>query len=242
MRFERGMIGTGVRKGDSLALGAPLVQKKQGNFTKRGKAKQEYIKKMAHMDCTIGLEDGVRRVLKEEIEEIFDSDEEFSEEDMIDLNLNAIVLDEGMIFGTLDEAKLAWLRYDIPYERQMHYIYFDGIFDVILSRCAHVDVLSSSSIQKKNLALQTIKKLEQVMTEDNDQGDVQVVVSNVGAKNKINTKSQKMKDPLRVMTNVQPQCRFKSAYEKQVEKINKGKAMAVAEAGREGENGDGSKS
>ncbi|KAK9111409.1 hypothetical protein Scep_018928 [Stephania cephalantha] len=63
------------------------------------------------MDCTIGLEDGVRGLLEEEIEEIHDSDEGLSEEDIIEFNLNAKVPEEGMIFGTLDEAKLAWLRY-----------------------------------------------------------------------------------------------------------------------------------
>ncbi|KAK9166985.1 hypothetical protein Scep_002176 [Stephania cephalantha] len=56
------------------------------------------------------LEDGKRGVLEEEIE-IHDSDEELSEEDMIDMNLNAIVPKEGMIFNTLDEATLAWLWY-----------------------------------------------------------------------------------------------------------------------------------
>ncbi|KAK9132401.1 hypothetical protein Scep_011929 [Stephania cephalantha] len=63
------------------------------------------------MDCTIGLEDGVRRVLEEEIKEIHDSKKELSKEDIIDCTIEAKVLEEGMIFDTLDEVKLAWVQY-----------------------------------------------------------------------------------------------------------------------------------
>ncbi|KAK9169362.1 hypothetical protein Syun_001502 [Stephania yunnanensis] len=64
------------------------------------------------MDYTIRLEDGVRGVLEEEIKEIHGTNEELNEEDMIDLNLNAEVPEEGIIFDILDESKLAWLWYD----------------------------------------------------------------------------------------------------------------------------------
>ncbi|KAK9111395.1 hypothetical protein Scep_018914 [Stephania cephalantha] len=161
------------------------------------------------MDCTIRLEDGARGLLEEEIEEIHHSDEGLSEEDIIDFNLNAKVPEERMIFGTLDEAKLAWLR---------------------------------SSVKKMNLAFETIKKLEQVLMKNNDDRDVQVVVGNAGAKKKMNIKIQKMKDPLKVIIKGRPRGRFKTAYEKQVDKVKKRKVMAATAISEEGENKDENKS